>query len=198
MTWYWQMTQNSKNGFQVTPQMQLVPDVGVAPSPPDRTTEEIARLYHTERHRLLRLAALFVSDHASAEDLVHEAFAALQRHWPSLQDRSAAAGYLSVSVANGARSLLRRRRVALRRLRAAEPDEMDAADAPVLLAEEHRAVVAAVRALPKRQQQVIALRYWSRMSEAEIAAALGISAGTVKSSAARGLVNIHKQLEADE
>lgn len=160
--------------------------------------DAIAELYQSERRRLLRLAALFVgADRAAAEDLVHDAFAALQSRWASLDDPARATGYLCVSVANAARSLLRRRQVALRWRRAAEPDVAESADAAVLLADEHRRVVEAVRRLPRRQQQVIALRYWSRLSEAEIATALGISVGTVKSSAARAIAKIEHQLEAE-
>lgn len=172
--------------------VQPTPAVGAAEDP----AAAIARLYATERHRLLRLAALFVGDRASAEDLVHDAFAALQRRWSSLDDPSAAAAYLSVSVANGARSLLRRRQSALLRRRPTHPEDTEGADAPLLLAEEHREVVEAVRRLPKRQQQVIALRYWSRLSEAKIAEALGISVGTVKSSASRAVAHIARELGA--
>ena len=56
----------------------------------------------------------------------------------------------------------------------------------VLLTEDHREVVEALRTLPRRQREVLVLRYWSELSEAEIAAALGIARGTVKSSASRG------------
>ena len=64
----------------------------------------------------------------------------------------------------------------------------------VLLGDEHRAVVEALRGLPRRQREVLVLRYWSDLSEAEIAAALGISRGTVKSSASRALSALEKQL----
>jgi RNA polymerase sigma factor (sigma-70 family) len=128
---------------------------------------------------------------------VHDAFAALHRRWESLADPSAASAYLSASVANGARSVLRRRRVALRHLRVSEPEAAPAADVAALLADEHRSVVEAVRKLPHRQQQVVVLRYWSGLSESQIANALGIAIGTVKSNAARGLANVQRQLEAE-
>lgn len=162
----------------------------------DESSIEIGRLYLSERGRLLRIAALLVGDRSSAEDVVHDAFAALQQRWAVLDDPAAAAGYLSVSVANGARSVLRRRRVAFRHLRVAEPESTAPADAATLLADEHRAVVEAVRQLPKRQQEVVILRYWADMSEEQIAHIMGIARGTVKSSAARGLANVQRQLEA--
>src|SRR6266498_384282 len=66
---------------------------------------EISRLYQEEGRGLLRLAVLLVGDRGLAEDLVQEAFVALQRRWESLSDHPAAAGYLRVSVINGAKSL---------------------------------------------------------------------------------------------
>ena len=157
----------------------------------------ISQLYQQERHGLLRVALLLVGDRGLAEDLVQEAFVALQRRWDSLSDHSTAAGYLRVCVINGARSLRRPWVVARRHLRAADSATEPGADATVLLAEEHRAVVVAVRGLPRRQQQVIILRYWSQMSEAQIADALRISAGTVKSSASRALAAIAHELGDD-
>lgn len=159
-------------------------------------TAQIDQLYRSERDRLLRIAVLLVGDRGAAEDVVHDAFAALHKRWATLTDPTAAAGYLTVSVANTARSALRRRRVALRHLRVGEPDSTAAADAALLLGDEHRAVIAAVRRLPKRQQQVIILRYWADLTEQQIAEAMGISRGTVKSNAARGLATVHKHLEA--
>ena len=63
-----------------------------------------------------------------------------------------------------------------------------------MLAEDQREVLAAVRRLPERQRQVLVLRYWSDLSEAEIAAALGITRGTVKSTASRALDALQRTL----
>jgi RNA polymerase sigma-70 factor (sigma-E family) len=150
-------------------------------------------LYASQRPALVRLAVLLVDDRAAAEDVVQDAFMALQRRWHAVDPR-AAAGYLRTSVVNGARSVLRRRGVARRHLRVAEPEEGPAADLALLLDEEHRQVVAALRTLPRRQREVLVLRYWSELSEGEIAATLGIARGTVKSSAARGLAALEKRL----
>jgi RNA polymerase sigma-70 factor (sigma-E family) len=146
----------------------------------------VARLYRSHRLSMVRLAALLVDDRETAEDVAQDAFAALHRRWPSLASQDAAVGYLRVSVVNGARSVLRRRRTVRRR---PHPDEsrltVDGADAPALAAEEHRAVLAAVGRLPARQREIIVLRYWAGLTEAEVADTLGISIGAVKSSAAR-------------
>ena len=64
-----------------------------------------------------------------------------------------------------------------------------------MLAEEHREVIVALHGLAPRQREVLVLRYWSDLSETEIAAAMGISRGTVKSTASRALAALEKQME---
>jgi RNA polymerase sigma factor (sigma-70 family) len=72
------------------------------------------------------------------------------------------------------------------------------ADSAVLLGEEHRAVLGALRRLPARQREVLVLRYWHELSEAEIAAALGISSGAAKSAASRGLTAVEARLRRSD
>lgn len=102
--------------------------------------------------------------------------------------------YLRTSVVNGARSKLRRRRTARAYV---PPHEVprDATSEGALLAEEHREVLAALRELAPRQREVLVLRYWSGLSEAEIAEALDISRGAVKSTASRALDALEKTME---
>lgn len=64
------------------------------------------------------------------------------------------------------------------------------------MADEHQHVLAAVRRLPRRQQEVLVLRYWSGLSEAEIADTLAISKGAVKSSASRAIDRLEQMLGA--
>jgi len=136
---------------------------------------------------MVRLARLLVDDRETAEDVVQDAFAALHRRWASLSTQDAALGYLRTSVVNGSRSTLRRRRTVRRNPQpAADALSAEPADGGVLLAEEHREVLAALQKLPARQREVIVLRYWAELPEAQIASALGISLGAVKSSASRG------------
>ena len=145
----------------------------------------IAELFRTQRLGLVRLALLLVDDRETAEDVVQDAFAALHRRWSGLAAESSALPYLRSCVINGARSVLRRRRTVRSRW-LDDPGTADPADVSTMLAAEHAAVLAALHRLPERQREVIVLRYWAELSEAEIAAALGISAGAVKSSASRG------------
>jgi RNA polymerase sigma factor (sigma-70 family) len=75
-------------------------------------------------------------------------------------------------------------------------DPVDGPEAGALAADETRLVLAALRTLPERQREVLALRYYLELSEAEIAATLGISAGSVKTHAHRGLAALTDRLEA--
>jgi RNA polymerase sigma factor (sigma-70 family) len=97
-------------------------------------------------------------------------------------------------VVNGARSVLRRRKTARDY---APPHEADAPSAEdyAVLNDEHRRVVLALRELTERQREVLVLRYWSDLSEAQIAETLGLSRGAVKSTASRALDALEKQLE---
>lgn len=146
----------------------------------------LADLYRDHRMRLVRLAILLVDDPATAEDVVQEAYAGLHRHWSGLRDEAAAVGYLRTAVVNGSRSVLRRRRTAREYV---PPHQANArsAESLAMLSAEHQAVVDALATLPPRQREVLVLRYYGGLSEAEIAEATGITRGTVKSTASRAL-----------
>ncbi|MBK5287642.1 MAG: sigma-70 family RNA polymerase sigma factor, partial [Acidimicrobiia bacterium] len=62
---------------------------------------------------------------------------------------------------------------------------------------EHAAVVDALRQLPRRQRECLLLRYYADLSEADIAATLGISAGSVKSHSSRGMTALSRALGED-
>ncbi|WP_245585668.1 SigE family RNA polymerase sigma factor [Pseudonocardia asaccharolytica] len=146
----------------------------------------LADLYRDHRTRLVRLAILLVDEPGTAEDVVQEAFTGLHRNWSGLRDESAALGYLRTAVVNGSRSVLRRRRTARDYV---PPHQVNArsAESLAMLSAEHQAVVDALATLPPRQREVLVLRYYGGLSEAEIADATGISRGTVKSTASRAL-----------
>jgi RNA polymerase sigma-70 factor (sigma-E family) len=150
-------------------------------------------LYRQHRMRFVRLAILLVDDPATAEDVVQEAFAGLHRHWGGLRDAAAALAYLRTAVVNGSRSVLRRRRTARDYT---PPHNVNArsAESLAMLTAEHQAVVGALSKLPDRQREVLVLRYYGGLSEAEIAEATGISRGTVKSTASRALDALQKVL----
>jgi RNA polymerase sigma-70 factor (sigma-E family) len=155
----------------------------------------LSTLYRTHRLALLRLAAFLTDDRSLAEDLVQDAFAVLHERWSTLADPAAAAGYLRSTVVNGARTAGRRRSRALRRFVPPDPAVLPAADFAVLLAEEHREVIVALRRLSRRQREVLVLRYWCELSEAEIAQTLCVSTGTVKATASRALDALERRLK---
>ncbi|MFD6973574.1 RNA polymerase sigma factor [Streptomyces sp. NPDC059979] len=160
------------------------------PQPPT-----VTELYHAHRLRMVRLAVLLVDDLATAEDVVQDAFTALyRRHGEQITEVDNALGYLRTAVVNTSRSVLRRRRT----VRAWTPPavaDVPSAEDHVVLDEAHREVLAALGRLTPRRRQVLVLRYWADLSEAEIASTLGISRGAVKSSASRGLDALERILE---
>ena len=151
--------------------------------------EALEQLYAAHWRRLVRLATLLVRDVGTAEEVVQDAFVAVHGRWSRLRTPEAALPYLRQAVVNRSRSVLRHRGVVNRHLRteAARP-ALPAPDAegPVLGAARRQAVLDALRRLPQRQREVLALRYFADLSEGEIADALGISRGAVKSHASRG------------
>ncbi|MBO0807809.1 MAG: sigma-70 family RNA polymerase sigma factor [Actinobacteria bacterium] len=164
------------------------------PATPDQFIEE---LYRGHALPLTRMALLLVGDKPSAEDVVQEAFLGLFRGLGRLHDPGRAAAYLRVSVLNGCRSVLRARSRA--RLRAVVPENpvVWSAESAALAGEDRREVLRAVARLPRRQQEVLVLRYFLGLSDQEIAADLGISRGTVVSTASRALAALARKAGGD-
>ena len=75
-----------------------------------------------------------------------------------------------------------------------ETTMLASAESEVILSEDRRQVLAALARLPRRRREVLVLRYYLGLSGAEIAAVLGISAGTVKSTAARAMAALARDL----
>ncbi len=160
-------------------------DTGTFPVPQAQQAPlTLEDLYRTRRMRLVRLALLLVDEPATAEDVVQEAFTGLHRNWGNLRDAAAAVGYLRTAVVNGSRSVLRRRKTAREYT---PPHQVNArsAESLAMLTAEHQSVVRALSQLPPRQREVLVLRYYGDLSEAEIARVLGVAQGTVKSLASR-------------
>ena len=161
----------------------------------DRSGPEaaVAGLFAARYPELVRLAGLLGAD--DPEDIAQEAFARLLRSYGSLRDASAALAYVRATVCN----LTRNRRRHLRMVRLRTPPErlaeVASSEQSALLREGQRELIAALGALPARRREAIVLRYWLGLSESEIAAAMGISPGTVKSQVSRGLAALGKALE---
>ena len=171
---------------------------------PDRSSDRtgwdadtaLERLYAAHWRRLVRLSVLLVHDPGLAEEIVQDAFVAVHARWSKLRDPDRGLAYLRQAVVNRSRSALRHRAVELRQAsREAEPPTAPGADEPTLAAARRDAVLRAMRELPIRQREVLALRYYLDLSEAEIAETLGISRGAVKSHASRGSASLRTLLD---
>jgi len=156
----------------------------------------VTALYTAHYRSLVRLAALLVRDVATAEEVVQESFVAMHHGWRRLRDGDMALSYLRQSVVNRSRSVLRHRVVADRNAPKPLPDMPSAEHCAIALLE-RSAVVAALRTLPPRQREALVLRYYGDLSEAQIAAAMGISRGAVKSHTARAMSALRQVLEPE-
>ena len=160
--------------------------------------ELVVRLFELEGRSLVRLARLFVDDREAAEDIVQEAFLRLARHAGRIEDAERAPAYLRSIVLNLARDHNRRGLVSLRHHAAAghEIDVADHAADDLVRSEEHGRVLDAVRRLPPRQRDCIALRYFEESSVEVTAATLGISVNSVKTHLQRAMVALDRMLAA--
>ncbi len=154
----------------------------------------IAELYYAHYRPLVRLAALLVHDVATAEEVVQDSFVALHAGLHRLRDSEKALAYLRAAVVNRSRSVLRHR-VVVDRNAPKPPPDMPSAEHGALAMIERSAVVNALRALPARQREVVVLRFYADLSEAQIADAMGITRGAVKSHASRAMAALRSVLE---
>jgi RNA polymerase sigma-70 factor (sigma-E family) len=143
---------------------------------------------------MMRLAVVLVGDWPTAEDVVQDAFGGLYRRWEHLADPAKAASYVRSAVLNGCRSELRRR-IRAERHAAPEPVPPDPVCAEVTDLIERWEMRAALLRLPARQRQALVLKFYLQLSEAEIAASMRISRGTVKSTTSRALRALGQHLD---
>jgi DNA-directed RNA polymerase specialized sigma24 family protein len=146
------------------------------PAGPD-ADHAMTALYQTHYRSLVQLAVLLVSDLATAEDIVQDSFAAVYDAWPELPDASTALCHLRRSV--------------VRRSRSAPPPQPAGGSQPGL-----PPVVSALRALPARQREVLVLRYFADLPEAEIALVTGTRKAAVRSYAAQAMSSLRAGLPA--
>ncbi|HZR50381.1 MAG TPA: sigma-70 family RNA polymerase sigma factor [Streptosporangiaceae bacterium] len=158
-------------------------------SSPLRPGDDVAGLFRARYLEMVRLAGLLGAD--DPEDIAQEAFVRLMRKGAIDGDP---APYLRAIVCN----LTRNRHRHLRVVRAKTPSAISepSSEHAAILREDHAEVIAALAKLPARRREAIVLRFWLDLSEREIAATMGVSPGTVKSSVSRGLAALAQALEA--
>lgn len=155
--------------------------------------ETFEAFYRRELPALVAFARS-LSGSAAADDIAQEAMLAAYRRWDHVSRLDLPAAWVRRTCANRCVSVLRRRAVEARgllRLRAERPRWQPGAD-------EHDAFWSHVRALPRRQAQVVALHYLYDLGVADIARTLGCAEGTVKAHLARARAQLSHRFAASE
>ena len=169
----------------------------------DGPQRDFERFVTDSTGRLLRSAYLMTSDLAEAEDLVQETLLRVARRWPKVRAMEHPAAYarriLVNLVIDGAGQRPRR---AGELAPSASPGLADRADIraerDLRDVDTQEELLQALGTLPARQRAVIVLRYWEDLPETEVAAILGCSVGTVKSTASRGLARLRAAVAVGE
>jgi len=128
---------------------------------------------------------------------VAEAYYQLYRKWRRLRETEAAEAYLRSTVCNLTRMRIRHLQVARRHVENPPPpdDVVASAESTALLHDDQRVLINALQQLPARQREALVLRHWLGLKESEIAAAMGISCGSVKTHTARGIAALTQAME---
>ena len=179
------------------PQLQL-PGETLAPALPDPAELEreatLARLFELHYSSMLRLAVLLGAD--DPENVVAEAYYQIYRKWRRLRDVEAAEAYLRSTVCNLTRMRIRHLQVARKHVEILPDESVASAETTALLRDDQRVLIDALQQLPSRQREALVLRHWLGLKESEIAAAMGISSGSVKTHTARGIAALTHAMEA--
>jgi len=157
---------------------------------------EFREFMHGRWPAMVRLAYALTGDQGHAEDVAQAAFARAYASWPKVRRTGNPEAYVRRIVVNENRNRFRKQRVA-ERLTDVPPEPgpgTGAADATSQY-DERSALMAALRRLGPRQRAVVVLRYWLGLTEAEAAAELNCSVGTVKSQASRALATLRQSAE---
>src|SRR5262249_41224087 len=130
------------------------------------------------------------------EEVGEDGLVGMDDGWGRVRDNDKALSYLRQSVVNRSRSVLRHR-VVVDRNAPKPPPDMPSAEQGAITLLERSAVVTALRTLPARQREALVLRFYGDPSDAQIAAAMGIPKGAVKSHTARAMTALRSVLERD-
>ncbi|MFF9364159.1 SigE family RNA polymerase sigma factor [Streptomyces griseoluteus] len=159
------------------------------------TVDHLTETYRAHYRSLLGLAALLLDDTASCEDVVQEAFIRVHSARKRVRDKEKTLAYLRQTVVNLSRSALRRRILGLKLLSKPMPD-MASAEEGAYDQLERDSLIKAMKGLQRRQREVLVLRYFADMTEAQVAETLGISLGSVKAYGSRGIAALRVSMGA--
>ncbi|MFF7472552.1 SigE family RNA polymerase sigma factor [Streptomyces sp. NPDC008092] len=159
------------------------------------TVDHLTETYRAHYRSLLGLAALLLDDTASCEDVVQEAFIRVHSARKRVRDPEKTLAYLRQTVVNLSRSALRRRILGLKLLSKPMPDAASAEEGAYDQLE-RRDLIQAMKGLQRRQREVLVLRYFADMTEAQVAETLGISLGSVKAYGSRGIAALRVAMES--
>jgi RNA polymerase sigma-70 factor (sigma-E family) len=143
---------------------------------------------------LLRTAYLLTGDRHTAEDLVQTALAKLYLRWDKVQRQDSLDGYVRRILVNEHNSLWRRPW----KKRETTTSELPEQPAGPQQSAHDSELWKLVQSLPRKQRAAVVLRYYEQMSEAETAAVLGVSVGTVKSQTSRALATLRTRASRDD
>ncbi|MEU0574739.1 RNA polymerase sigma factor [Dermacoccus nishinomiyaensis] len=153
----------------------------------------LARLFERHYTSMLRLAALLGAD--DPENIVAEAYYEIYRKWRKLRDADRAESYLRSVVCNLTRMRIRHLQIVRKHAETPLAEPVASAEYTALLHDDQQALIVALQKLPPRQREALVLRHWMGLKEGEIAKAMGISAGSVKTHTARGIAALTQVME---
>jgi RNA polymerase sigma-70 factor (sigma-E family) len=137
---------------------------------------------------LVRLAFGLTGDRGLAEDIAQTTLARAYVAWGRVSRADDPDAYLRRILVNASNRRFRRRRVTEQ---PGDPPDTPV-EGPADLVSERAALLAALHQLPPRQRAVVVLRYWQDLTDAQIAATLGCSPGTVRSQLSRALAKLRE------
>lgn len=153
-------------------------------------------LFEEHHLELVRMAVVMLGDVGAAEDVAQDAFEKLQVRWHRLRDPGSALAYARSTVLNGCRTAVRR---SIRARRHAARDAVTlapGADAAQTIADGSE-LIAALRGLPRRQREVVVLRFYLDLEVAEAAQVLKINPSTVRATTTRALARLAQTIKED-
>lgn len=156
--------------------------------------DSFRQFVQTRSQSLFRTALLLTGDSVEAEELLQSGLVKTCLAWHRLHDQSLAESYVYRTMVNTRIGWWRHRSRECVRFDQRDQPDLD----PAVSVSERDAILRALRELPRRQRAAVVLRYYEDLSEAQTAAALGVSVGSVKSATSRGLARLRHDLSLNE